>query len=475
MFLYQSPTPPKTTIVFRGRANLPQARSTIDFVGKRLPPVNSEIYKSIKSNLASKQDFNRARLIEDVKSDPFILLNSTKRLPSIIDQPQRYIDPILALQDIEQEKLEELFRNPFPSSHEHRLDKMTKQQALTLKLTIACAKYAEALSQKSNTTPSIAFASALFRQLGLNLIAWNYPSVYSSALARHRSKGEDLNNELEKLLGISPRKLGARLLQEWSIKVPSQEQDNQAKDNLIDLAEICALCEDPENFPEAKNRFAEREEEIKKLLDSDTIDKIKDSINENISRFAKISPIVNKVTRKTLTKEPLSPLFLSDIILQRNPLLSKTSSEIKIAFQEVYSKLLNRTFSPEAVKLLVEKVVPSIGFEHGCLYLTNKKSPLYLDAALRFGNIPLSAYTKFLDTTNNMIKESVDTLTPCRADGLGISGNISTYITAGFTHIRHEGVLYLEMANDLREDPTFEATLIFQIIRQALKDAFIGA
>lgn len=48
----------------------------------------------------------------------------------------------------------------------------------------------------------------MFRQLGLDLISWNYPSIYSRAITAHRVRGTELDLELDKLLGISPLQIG---------------------------------------------------------------------------------------------------------------------------------------------------------------------------------------------------------------------------------------------------------------------------
>ncbi len=67
-----------------------------------------------------------------------------------------------------------------------------------------------ATAKKANY--DLAFTCALLKQLGLNLIAWNYPSIYTRALGMVKSAQSTLEELIEENLGFDPALLAEELI-----------------------------------------------------------------------------------------------------------------------------------------------------------------------------------------------------------------------------------------------------------------------
>src|SRR5262249_37415849 len=151
-------------------------------------------------------------------------------------------------------------------------------QALRFRESLLSASAAEILASKNAIDPEDGFSCGLLRQLGLTLIAWNYPRVYNRAM-ECITPNEGLDFQLQKVLGFSPSLLGLTFAQRWNLSdeilvalgdrkkrfsvSASERSDSGAQhvgemlSKICEVSEALARANDPEHYPTALRDWEE--------------------------------------------------------------------------------------------------------------------------------------------------------------------------------------------------------------------------
>ena len=148
----------------------------------------------------------------------------------------------------------------------------------------------------------LAYTATVFRQLGLNLIAWNYSKVFSESLSDVRPS-VPLEQILEKKLGFSPTDLALKIVSGWSLadEVLASLHDRHTPYSLdIDLEEfnlkaqrikhICSISEalaranNPQLYPSAERDWQFANSQIKLLLGDDGLSIIEKTFKRFVGR-----------------------------------------------------------------------------------------------------------------------------------------------------------------------------------------------
>jgi len=447
-------------------------------------PANVDVLENIKTNLSSgtyRKD--RLALAKELKSDPALFTHYLKRLYSTGNAELGLQDPLEALKVLEDEQLIKIFDVTPSEISVHSLSKSGKQQALRLQHTLISSHTAEVIAVKSDVAPGLAYSSAVLRQLALNLIAWNYPTIYSKALANIRARGGDLITELQRQLGVSPLQIASRLMADWNLGaglrntvVPDDNRANlQTENKKLDVNSICEIAElyakshDRANFPEAEAQWRKLEPVLKEEYGANLFEEVEHVILESVSKYQASAPSVfsapllaKALPEVTVTDEQRARLGLNQFALRLTP-------SAREAFSQAYHKMEPGSVSVESIRQIVEAVFPLSGFTRGCLYLSSKDGTS-LKPTLRLGDMPLTSYQVMDHKEQHPIVDCLVATVPLKWNGKGIRGNDTEIVAGSLGALRHPGVLYLELSEALSKRDLAEILLAFHALRKAFLD-----
>ena len=177
----------------------------------------------------------------------------------------------------------------------HQLSEATPLQAQRVQHAMISASTAETLAECEELPADLGFTSGVVRQLGLTLIAFNYPHVYARAVAK-LADGVDLEQTLSKVLGFSPTMLGISLGRKWGLAPELQlamgDTQRWTESDVVDdvaarLVKVCQVGEalaranDPEHYPSALSDWTTAENEITAYLGPGGMQKVRARIEHN--------------------------------------------------------------------------------------------------------------------------------------------------------------------------------------------------
>lgn len=469
----------------------PRMRVRVDDTAAELSeqffPASASILKRARESANTESTpQQRDALIAQIKSDPAIFLYCVKHLNSVIENPRAEIDPIKELKALEHDRMRALLNVVPRQISEHRRDRCTDMQALRLQHSVVSACAAQSLSETVAVDSDLAFSAAVFRQLGLHLISWNKPKVYSEAMIQRRRKGSEIDQEVKLLMGVSPSEIGARLAMKWGLNSElraallndeKSRKDTEGGDEFqtvvpinAKLAQLCQVSElysdtkDPKNFPEAKERWSVRQVEIERTYSKAAFSNIEHESQQVLIEHAKDSRSFSKMpliadevaSQSTAVAEEISDDFLRT-----------GSAETKALFDEVNQLIPNSGVAVDAIRVLVERAIPELGFDRGCLFLLDKSS-FALKPALRIGDTQLATYATFLSRNRQMFLNSIDSQVPLKFQGLGINGEIVELVIGALLSANNPGVLYLELGRRAQQDSKHASMEIFNLIRRTV-------
>ena len=476
-----------------GRAPSRRVDQTIDHVSRGWVPVNPDVLKRVQDKLGDEAyRGDPLGLVQDLKSDPGLFIHAARSLKPLVEDVQTGIDPLEAIKKLEEEKLQKIFAISEKQISAHRLRDMRQTQALRLQHSVISSSAAVQMAQRVDLPANIAFSSAMFRQLGHNLIAWNYPEIYTRAVSGQRTRKQDLDLELKKYLGVTPLQIGAKFATDWNIcpevratlaqtpppgsigarPVHEQEMNEEGR---ITLSRVCALSElfaqanDPEHYPAAKEAWQQAEASLPDIIDPRFYQDLLQPVARTLAVYDAFAPKELEPTYFPREKiedelsERARSLFNANVSLRRLP------DQLKEKFTAVYAMIRDGNLAVDGLRLLVDEVVPKIGFLRGCLYLVDQKS-LNLIPQLRMGDKSLSSYRVVRIHENHPVAQSLASPIPFKQEGEGVDGSSSTHIAGALGAGNKPGVLYLEVDTLFMDDARLSPVLGFQVVRQCLLD-----
>ncbi|MBX7138522.1 MAG: hypothetical protein K1X83_11120 [Oligoflexia bacterium] len=486
VFRSESPTPERTLGVSRVPASTLALDRTVSHLQKGGLPVNLETLSNVQVGLRSGQyRDNRIALARELKSDPALFTHYLKSLYASGADPQSLSDPLEALYSLEDEKLEKMFEISADSLSTHKLSKINRSQSLRLQHTLISTHTAEVLATKSEVAPGMAYSSAMLRQLALNLIAWNYPTIYGKALGAQRSRGGDLMQELQKQLGVSPLQIISRLMADWHLSAELRQSvapesapglhrdvgphEKMSAHEICELSELYARSHDRVNFPDAEAQWKRMEPALKDRFGSNFMEEIEHEILDSVVRYQHSAPAVFTAPYLAKVVPAIEPDSSDVAILRGNQFALRCAPLIRDALIRAYEKIEAGALSVEAIRELVDTVMPITGFSRGCLYLTSKDGTK-LKPTLRLGDMPLSSYETLDHKEYHPIVDCLVATVPLKWNGVGIRGNQTEIVAGSLGALRHPGVLYLEIRKEAKEQPLEDVLICFHAIRKAFLD-----
>ena len=381
-----------------------RVKRAVDYVSDRWFPVNPELLGRIKDDLSrGMYDQNVAALFTDVRQDFSLFLYCLRELRAMLQAvgAEVPVSPKDLFLGAGIESLKEILSVEESELSLHRLKTITPLQQSRLEEALLSASTAQVLASSHNLDGNACFSAALLRQLGLTLIAWNYPTVYENAI-QSLDKTGDLDIAITEILGYSPALLAIRILESWGLHtelvsaIAPVEPDWFESEALLGataaptFASICTVAEalaranHPEVYPSAEKDWDHAEPIISQQLGPDGLRVIRTIFLESCAGYV---GVVRAIFRGGTMLDPEYRQYSHRHtgLIQRNPYIAQCRPHLEKRLTAFYEELARSpVISQQQIATLAHEIIPSAGFRGGIVY-TIEPAVLRLVPQLLFG------------------------------------------------------------------------------------------
>ena len=462
----------------------PQAAALCRNLNSAWFPVNPVIYARVRKGLRSGLYNNDVTaLVEEVKSDFSLFGYCVRELSKLVQRADPAScggrDPIELFYAVELEQLRSILSVDIHSISKHSFADISNVQARRLYQSVASATVAEALAPACEINPDTSFCCALFRQLGLTLIAWNYPHLYQRALSDQPPPG-GLDQALGKMLGMSPALLGLTLAREWRISSnvlcgmtspraeegPSVRRLGERLRKVCEVGEALARANDPAHYPTSAQDWSAASQAIEKILGRHGLAVILDKIDSRCREYEQFCPELFNDSVRVKVNESIRH-SVGQWGFERNPHIAKCPVFLRDQLEQLYMQLDGRSVSSEAVQTLVKQCILAVGFSRGCVYLLEPDRRA-LVPRLTMGDSRLCRYkVATYSLEQGPLNPIVEAYNSC---SVLVTGNAVLCLAGALGSMERLGVLYLEIPKLVVEAKQASIVDCFCAINQALGD-----
>jgi hypothetical protein len=435
-------------------------------------------------------------LLADIRSDYSLFIACLSELKTVIElsgdgEDKVPGDGILApLRTLSPDVLEEFVTNLLERSHSHDLESASFAQTARFQETFLSAGAAQELARSTHLDSETACASALIRQLGYTLIAWNYPTAYEEAMSA-LGDGDQLSFDtaLSQRLGFSPQMLAIRVVRDWGLPAdleaalkdsfnPLHEDSSVMAAASASYGAVCRIGEtlaranNPQVYPSAKSDWKVASREIERRLGRKGMDRIRAAFAHMCREYVSALPAIFRaglVIDSDFSKEALAYPGTTD----GNPYLPHCEALVQKSLEHLYQAISNNNDSQRAIKQLVREVIPTARFSGGYVFTPD---PQYtsLVARLEIGcpelglerNIDLGSP----DAPDHIAVEAFQSGSPVIVRANPEERVLFSAIAAPLGTTQRLGVLYLEIPQAVFANNPAQHTTHFKAICQALHD-----
>lgn len=386
-------------------------------------------------------------------------------------------------------------QNEPPSTHQLELSESF--QSNRLRETAIIASTAEVLSRNQNLDPDVGFSQGVIREIGLNLIAWNYPSLYARVI-KSLSQRTTIDEELTKELGFSPAMLAMRILRPHddgkARRTLEQEDDEswQTYQSLCEVGEALARAGSPETYPSAENDWRKAHDYITKFLGDEGIQLIRSRATEHSARYRTALPTTFAALSSFDPSQAIKRHKLGSRAAD-NQYIRHCPPSVQTALRSLYSEMPSSEVSKDVIEQLVKRIIPEAGFTGGCVFVIDPSQMSLLPLSV-IGNVKLRRLGRINLKTSpgnamaGLIADNITTAQHTQGDPALVAFNCSQPLieregteviesTAGIYSSlgtkRRIGVLYLEAPEDQVGISDSLTVKTFKALRQALCDALM--
>jgi len=469
-------------------------------------PVQQSVLQKVRSQLKQGAYFkNKPLLAEDLKEDFALYMYCLRELSATVQReseqspfsrslPNTKLSPREIFEKADLETLEQILTRPDSEISTHSLSNMNELQALRFRESMLSATAAEVLAGKNQLNPEDGFSCGLLRQLGLTLIAWNYPRVYTRAM-ESITPAEGLDFQLQKVLGFSPSLLGLTFAQRWNLSddilmalgerkrkaapttVDSDEQKakqvGEMLSKICEVSEALARANDPEHYPTALHDWEEAQEAIASQLGPNGLQTILEKAKEHCKEYLRLTPEMQDFTESAGIKERIVDSRFAVSKLEKNVHLKSCPAAVKEKITKLYYQLKPNKILKKNIQTLVFEVVPSAGFRRGCIYMLDPASRV-LAPSIKIGDlsadrarpIKLSSALSHFD----LVSSAFSLKSPLKEEGSSVAGQRVTMIACSLGQNAAMGVFYLETSDDFINEIGPDPMPVFRALRQTLAD-----
>jgi len=476
----------KTVRVLHDREAERRQTETMNFMVSGWFPTDPNLLDEIKEKVRSGIYVDgEALLAEDLKADLSLLTHSLRKVfgQNFKDHPSA--NPFLKINRLAQESDVPFLLDSIQSISKHRIKQATSFQIDQLRHSILSCATSEVIAKEAHengveVNPEVAYSCAALRQLGVNLIAWNYARLYDRARQEARRSKVNIDAILERVLGISPLKLAAKVTGNWNLAPEYKESvafhfdaKNPGKNapligKMCEWGESFAQTNSPQTFPQAEKTWVEASKEISKIIGEKEIRSLQSKIIEKTA--LPLDKLEHVAKEKVVVAVPL--IFSHQRarnLFESNHDIRRCAKSYHEKFRRIYDQIGNERISREALEAVFNFLVPSLGFARGTIFFLNKETMRYRPGLIIGDNSSLA-----VEPPNYLRQNSLSDQTYCKSpllqEEIDASGQVVAHVSGTLGHNERPGVLLLELSEESRTDPEFKALLHFKAIRRTILD-----
>lgn len=457
-------------------------------------PVNPALVARLRAAVKNTKSADMDSLVSEIQGDYALYMFCLRELCGLLQRegvkPPEAKTPLEMFRFGGIDRLRSILELSDKQRSPHSFELMSESQKRRIQDSIISASSVQALARGSKVDPQLGYSTGLLRQLGLTLIAWNYPSAYEKALSM-LTEDTSLDILLTQVLGFSPAVLALALSHKWGLPrelcaalefdIAQREDFEEALEveaigsmlaNLCRVGEALARANNPQDYPSARKDWAKAQAEVASRLGPDGISIIQEAVAENCQKYTISSPGFFK-PGKILDPESHIAEFLEGQLLASNPHVMKCEDALREKFIKLYEKISKLVSSDEALRFLVHQIIPESQFKGGCVFTIEPSSGM-LVSQLKIGS-PISRDTSPVPATASTSASDIITVAYNSDEpiirNLTIDGHNWVQIAGLFGFNQRLGVLFLEMPENLYIIKEMAEITHFKAMAQALNDS----
>lgn len=455
-------------------------------------PVNPNVLSKIQNGIAEgRYDLGYEFLVDDLKADLGLFFFCLRELSNLLQReniPFSLSRPAELLNAAGYERIQSVLGIDPRNISRHSIDAINPAQAAQVQLALTSATATEMLVERSRGEGDFGFLSALLRQLGLTLVAWNYPTVFERAMGSITEQ-TDLDSTLSSMLGFSPVLLASSLVRTWggsselvyvvggdlALSDLELARRETIHETVGDLAELCRVGEslaranDPEHYPTARTDWESARGELVRRLGNDALVQIRERLSDYCEAYRILQPELFARSSDLSPEKHIHEKSERDL-LRSNRYVDLCPLALKRRLRDFYGWLPHSPSSRDAVSHFLRTVLPLTGFSAGCVY-TLDAGTMELIPRLKFGEVKLRALTPLKYDGLALSKDSV--LGAYHAPAPFVSRTDDSehaFVVGVLGDERKMGVLYFELPAQALDSDEFDYLNIFKAIRQVFHD-----
>lgn len=458
-------------------------------------PASAAITRRVREKLRSGHyDQAVPELLADLRGDFSLYIYCLRELGHLLHEegapalPDTTPEELIARAGLERLRL--ILELEDESISAHSFEGMNEFQHTRLNEALLSARTVEVLADEAGLDSGMSFSIALLRQLGLTLIAWNYPGVYEKATLS-LGQYQTLDEAIAAQLGYSPALLGIRLARSWHLPLTMvaaidpdagriELGDDAEYSQLIDAAArtfstICRVGEalsranNPSLYPRAEQDWSEARLEIARRLGDDGLAIIRAHFRRSCEKLIDASP---QVFRIGITLDP-EARFLErryTALIDQNRFIPQCRPPLQRRLVALYGQLARLgSVSSEHLDYFAREVIPAGGFTAGCVY-TIEPALQKLIPQLRINQLRCrEAKSVPLSSTADPLVAALDAQAPLIEEVALAHGSIVT-LTGAVGLSQRVGVIYLELPRQVFAEDAATHLIHCQALIQGLND-----
>ena len=463
----------KTKTVYQDREALRKRESTLFHISRGWLPLQHGTLSSIQESYVTGEfSADSEKLVSVIKQDLSLYSRLACKIKPSEESENSTVDPITDLKKLSSDEIVALLPSSSSQFSKHRIEKGTPSQKACLASSLLSSTASETFAVQSRVSgneisPDEVTSASLMRQLGFNLLAWNYSTLFFKLVRSYRNNPNELDRALQKHFGFTPLSIAQEYAKNWnlSLNLRSSLQETGPYQSESPVKEICELGDifgktsQPSLFPSAKREWEEKTDRLKDLIGTDNTVEIREQIESSVEERLK-TLLRTEPNKFNSTFSMLRPTIPSTSVYLSSPIFKQLPEEIKEAYKPIYEQLLENEARLSILKELTQIVIPSSGFLAGAIYLQSDNSD-ELKVKIEIGK-----------TVKNRMSASSFDLTAGEALGSNVpllnKEALGTRISSSFTSPSHSGVLVLELDKDLEDSSERNNILLFKAARECL-------
>lgn len=466
-------TPSKPVLMSGLERRLERAR---EHVSKLWFPADPEILGRIRAGFKTGDSLDSELIFNQIRNDfalfTYCLKGVTKLLASERVAPPKDLTPLQVLRWAGLPRIQKILFDGEEEISFHNLREISDFQAARLKEALVSASAAEVLAEHAALDPDTGYSAALLRQLGLALIAWNYPALYRRSLAA--KDGGGLDEALARALGFSPALLGAAVMRDWPLQTEVQaavlEPSRAVRTNspgklehICRISEMLSRANAPEHHPSAAADWQQAQREIRTALGSEGLELIQLRAETHGKHYADLAVVG---LEDIVMIEPARRVHVhtGTALVRNNRHIKSCPPLLGRKLRDLYGDIVPGRIDRANINTLIREIIPSAGFSAGAIYILDPIE-LRLVPRMKIGEPQRRSLIPLAVTGTG---DPIMTAFQCRAPVQDSTGDGVAILAGSIGEENRAGVIYLEFPQILASSP--RVLTAFKAIRKALDD-----